>query len=237
MSIIYLKDSITDKRDVFENSKKSFNSKILATDSENKNAIISDDFSLDLTLGNSWNENYSYNDRRLYKIEEESISIKPKSSVVVSVNEIITVPNNLFGLVISTGSIFLQHGVQSPSAKVEPGYEGALILRLVNFSNKSVTINKGTKIASVIFFRTEHTPSFTHASNSNVVNIKKKSFGEISKAYAKNFFSNHAYKLIPIIISSLALIVAAGNYFKTKDVEYYKKSIATQKESPKDANN
>lgn len=236
MSIIFLKDSITDKRQEFERSKKSFNSKVLVTDNDSQKTIVSDDFSLDITLGNSWNENYSYNDRSLYEIESESISIKAKSSVVVSVNEIITVPNNLFGLVVSTGSIFLQHGVQSPTAKIEPGYDGALILRLVNFSNKPVVIKKGVKIASVIFFRTEHTPDYLHVSNSKGANIKKKSLGERAKIGSKNFLSNHAYKLAPIVISVIALAFTVTSNYKVKDIEKNQKSIETKQESTKNAN-
>ena len=85
MSIIFLKDSLTKDRADFENSRKSFNSKILAFHVDDKSIVDSDDFSLDITLGMSWNENYSYNDRSLFMIEGDSITIKAKSSVVVSI--------------------------------------------------------------------------------------------------------------------------------------------------------
>ncbi|HHR6136546.1 TPA: dCTP deaminase domain-containing protein [Providencia alcalifaciens] len=215
MSIIHLKESITNDRADFERTKKSFNSKLLAYHVNDNSIVTSDDFSLDITLGMSWNENYSYNDRSLFLIEGDSITIKPKSSVVVSIGEKILVPNNMFGFVISTGSIFLQHGVQSPSAKVEPGYEGVLILRLVNYSDSSVSIKKGDKIASVVFFRTEHTPQYTFASNSERTNIKKKGKIEVIKIESKKILINHGFKIIPIIISIISLYVAVISSNKT----------------------
>lgn len=219
MSIMFLKESITSDRGDFERSKKSFNSKLFAIHADDNTNVSSDDFSLDITLGMSWNENYSYNDRSLFLIEGDSILIKPRSSVVVSIREKINVPNNMFGLVISTGSIFLQHGVQSPAAKIEPGYEGSLILRLVNYSDISVTIKKRAKIASVIFFRTEHTPEYTYATNSERTNIKKKGKFEIFCSSLKNIITNHGFKIITIIISILSLLVSFSLYNKAKPVD------------------
>ncbi|MCE9873995.1 hypothetical protein LZ667_21785 [Hafnia alvei] len=235
MSIIFLKDSITNDRAEFERSKKSFNSKLHTFHADDNTDVSSDDFSLDITLGMSWNENYSYNDRSLFLIEGDSITIKPKSSVVVSIREKIIVPNNMFGLVISTGSIFLQHGVQSPAAKVEPGYDGILILRLVNYSDISVSIKKGAKIASVIFFRTEHTPQYTYASNSERTNIKKKGRGEIIKLESKKFLVNHGFKVIPIVISILSLLLAFGSYNKANQANdsQQKHEIIVDKENQK----
>lgn len=231
MSVIFLKESITNKRSDFECLKKSFNSKLLALNSDDSSDVGSDDFSLDITLGMSWNENYSYNDRSLFLIEGDSITIKPKASVVVSIREKIIVPNNMFGLVISTGSIFLQHGVQSPAAKIEPGYEGVLILRLVNYSDTSVIIKKGAKIASVIFFRTEHTPQYTYASNSERTNIKKKGRMEVLGLGLKKVFVNHGFKIVPIIISLLSLYVAFGSYSNSKlaDDHQHKQEVMMEK--------
>ena len=119
MSIVYLKANVTNKVLEFEKQKRSFASKILIRygNDETKDVHI-EDFSLDITLGDSWNENYSYNDKGLFLIENERIVLPPKGSVVVSIRESIRMPNNKFGIVSSTGSLFYQEGVQIPSAKV-----------------------------------------------------------------------------------------------------------------------
>ena len=215
MGIVYLKENTVQDRNVFEKQKKSFNSKILIdyTDANEKStsSLLVDDFSIDITLGKSWNENYSYNDRSLFMIEGETISIKPRSSVVVSIRENISIPNNMFGLVISTGSIFLQHGVQSPTAKIEPGYSGVLVLRLVNYSDSVVTIKKGQKIASMIFLRTEHTPPHTFATNSESTNIKKKGFLERTKSTTANFFAKNLSNIFACLSLIVAIFAALNN--------------------------
>lgn len=179
MSIICLKNSTTSNIEEFERQKKSFDSHIFVVyeeekSLEDKQKVPTDDFSLDITLGKSWNENYSYNDKGLFLIEDKKITILPRSSVVVTVREYIKMPYNKFGIVLSTGSLFLQQGIQIPSAKVEPGYSGLLKLRLVNSSNDKVTLYENQKIASIVFFETNHTPPFIEAINSESTNIPHK---------------------------------------------------------------
>lgn len=177
MSIIFLKNSTTSDIEEFERQKKSFDSQIFIVYDEDKNlkeTVKVDDFSLDITLGKSWNENYSYNDKGLFLIEDQKITILPHTSVVVAIREYIKMPYNKFGIVLSTGSLFLQQGIQIPSAKVEPGYSGLLKLRLVNSSNDKVTLYQNQKIASIVFFQTNHTPPFIEAINSESTNIPHK---------------------------------------------------------------
>lgn len=211
MSIVYLKERTTTDKNLFETQKRSFNSKLLITHIDDNNNVLIDDFSIDITLGKSWNENYSYNDRSLFEIDGDSIKIKPRSSVVVSIREKISIPNNMFGLVISTGSIFLQHGVQSPTAKIEAGYSGVLVLRLVNYSDTEVNLKKGDKIASMIFLSTEHTPMHTFATNSESTNIKKKTFAQSMKTFSSNFITKNGVT-IGIIVSICSLMFTALSY-------------------------
>lgn len=136
---------------------------------------------MDLTLGKAWNSNYSYNDKSLFQIEKDEIVIRSRQSVVVLVDEYIKVPNNKFGIVLSTGSLFLQKGVLIPSAKVEPGYSGRLKLRIVNTSSSKITIRVGEKLASVVFFATDNTPSHIEAIESEATNIPKINFWNKTK--------------------------------------------------------
>ena len=91
MSIIFLKNSTTSDIEEFERQKKSFDSQIFIVYDEDKNlkeTVKVDDFSLDITLGKSWNENYSYNDKGLFLIEDQKITILPHTSVVVAIREL-----------------------------------------------------------------------------------------------------------------------------------------------------
>lgn len=213
MGVIHLKDRTTNDSNEFERNKKSFNSKLFLCYEQEKssgtrNSVTVDEFSLDLTLGNSWNENYSYNDKGLFIIEDEGIIIPPRTSVVVTIKENMKIPNNWFGIVMSTGSLFLQDGIQSPSAKIEPGYSGTLKLRLVNYSTKKVELKKGQKIASAIFFQTMHTPDFIEASNSESTNIPKKGrFKRMMNFFGQQWVS-YGPSFIMMLISIMSLVVS-----------------------------
>ena len=210
MSIVYLKANVTNKVLEFEKQKRSFASKILIRyGNDEKTDVHVEDFSLDITLGDSWNENYSYNDKGLFLIENERIVLPPKGSVVVSIRESIRMPNNKFGIVLSTGSLFLQEGVQIPSAKVEPGYSGILKLRLVNSSNKKVFLNKNQKIASIIFFDTSHTPHLIEATNSENTNIPKQGKWNKVRSWFKQQGVGQAIQLTIAIATSLSMLIGA----------------------------
>lgn len=230
MSVIYLKSAITKDPDDFEKCKKSFNSKILiyfeeqrSKKSDEREDVKVDDFSLDITLGHSWNQDYSYNDTSLYTIEGDEIKIAPRSSVVVRIREFIRVPNNRFGMVLSTGSLFLQSGVQSAIAKIEPGYSGTLVLRLTNTSSNVARIKKGEKIASVIFLETNHTPSYTAAENSRRISeekatrFKRFSFWMVRESHRLMVFSQ-----IAIAVATVFAAIFAGISFGMKLLEMWR---------------
>lgn len=215
MSIIFLKNSTTSNIEEFERQKKSFDSKIFIVYNEDKlpsENVKVDDFSLDITLGKSWNENYSYNDKGLFLIEDQKITILPHTSVVVAIREYIKMPYNKFGIVLSTGSLFLQQGIQIPSAKVEPGYSGLLKLRLVNSSNDKVTLYQNQKIASVVFFETNHTPNFIEAINSESTNIPHK--GRLKKVmtWIKQQGWAQGLQLCLVIVGIITIILAILNF-------------------------
>lgn len=215
MSIIFLRNSTTSDIEEFERQKKSFDSQIFIVydeDKTSKEMVKVDDFSLDITLGKSWNENYSYNDKGLFLIEDQKITILPNTSVVVAIREYIKMPYNKFGIVLSTGSLFLQQGIQIPSAKVEPSYSGLLKLRLVNSSNDKVTLYQNQKIASIVFFQTNHTPPFIEAINSESTNIPHK--GRLKKimTWIKQQGWAQGLQLCLVIVGIITIILSVLNF-------------------------
>ena len=215
MSIIFLRNSTTSDIEEFERQKKSFDSQIFIVydeDKTSKEMVKVDDFSLDITLGKSWIENYSYNDKGLFLIEDQKITILPNTSVVVAIREYIKMPYNKFGIVLSTGSLFLQQGIQIPSAKVEPGYSGLLKLRLVNSSNDKVTLYQNQKIASIVFFQTNHTPPFIEAINSESTNIPHK--GRLKKimTWIKQQGWAQGLQLCLVIVGIITIILSVLNF-------------------------
>jgi dUTPase len=122
-----------------------------------QNGLPPEDFSVELTVGESWSENYGATNNHMYAISAEGVEIPRNGSIVIEVAEDIRVAHNMYGIVVPTGSLFLDRGVIIAAAKVEPSFQGRLKLRLVNTTGKAVRLAKARKVASIIFFATEIT--------------------------------------------------------------------------------
>lgn len=152
MSVLQVKGRTTASYPEFDAASHSSNSLILT----NASSTQIENFSLELSVGEGWSDNYSTNDKNLWRIVDHLI-IKGHDSVVVEAAEEIKIPHNRYGLVLPTGSLFLSRGVMVASAKVEPAFDGRLKLRIYNTTNKNVQLTKGEKLGSIIFFSTEST--------------------------------------------------------------------------------
>jgi dUTPase len=122
-----------------------------------QNGLPPESFSVELTVGESWSENYGALNNHMYEISAEGVEIPRNGSIVIEVAEDLRVPHNMYGIVVPTGSLFLDRGVIIAAAKVEPSFRGRLKLRLVNTTGKTVRLPKKRKVASIIFFATEIT--------------------------------------------------------------------------------
>ena len=152
MSVLQIKGRTTKSHTDFDAASYSSNSLIL-TDAGDERI---EEFSLELSVGEGGSDNYSGNDKNLWRIVD-GMTIRGHDSVVVEAAEEIKVPHNRYGIVLPTGSLFLSRGVLVASAKVEPAFDGKLKLRIFNTTNKNVCLTKGEKLGSVIFFSTEST--------------------------------------------------------------------------------
>jgi len=124
-------------------------------------------FSVELSVGGSWSERYGPRSTQMFRIPEEGLDIGRHGSIVIEVAERLMVPHNMYGIVVPTGSLFLDRGILIAPAKVEPSYSGTLKLRLFNTTSYKHRLKSGAKVASIVFFSTENTsfqPSVTKAS-------------------------------------------------------------------------
>jgi len=152
MSILQIKGRTTNSQSDFDAFSLSCNSQVFTS------AVASniEEFSLELTLGDGWNDNYSDHNRHMRRIDE-SIIIRGHGSIVVEVQDEIRVPHNRYRVVLPTGSLFLSKGILITPAKVEPAFAGKLKLRRFNTTHQKILMKKGEKLGSVIFFATEST--------------------------------------------------------------------------------
>lgn len=152
MSVVHIKNRITRDQKNFEDYSTSDRSLLWL--SENANAEA---FSIDLTVGDQWSEKYGPTSNEMHKISDEGMRVLRHGSVVVTAAEDIRVPHNMYGVLVPTGSLFLDKGILIAPAKVEPSFTGYLKLRLFNTTALKHTLKKGDKLGSVIFFSTETT--------------------------------------------------------------------------------
>lgn len=203
MSVLQIKSRTTLCQQEFQKYSLSSNS-IIYTDAANENI---EEYSIELSLGQGWNDNYSPSDKNLRKIDS-GITLRGHESIVVEVEEQIWVPHNRYGVVLPTGSLFLSRGILIASAKVEPAFKGKLKLRMFNTTNQKITINKGSKLGSVIFFATESTK--THNFTYRASEISSPPTRTIKKL-KKWLYNNKSIWIgwaLNILTSSLTVVIA-----------------------------
>lgn len=167
MSVVHIQNRITNDEKVFEENSTSDRSLLWLSEKASAAA-----FSIDLKVGDQWSEKYGPTSNEMHAIGDEGMRIQRHESIVVTAAENIRVPHNMYGVLVPTGSLFLDKGILIAPAKVEPSFTGTLKLRLFNTTAFKHTLKKGDKLGSVIFFSTE-TTQFQKPVTKNSILISK----------------------------------------------------------------
>jgi deoxycytidine triphosphate deaminase len=77
------------------------------------------------------------------------ITIFPGSAMIVETQESVTLPRTIFGYVVPRVSL-LQRGLSNTFSKVDPGYNGLLLVTLFNLGKQKIPIQKGDKVCSLV---------------------------------------------------------------------------------------
>jgi deoxycytidine triphosphate deaminase len=152
MTIIHLQGRNTSDETLFNAQKSSQVSMLLV----NEEAKV-ERFSLELTVGTAWASVFSPSQKNFVQIDSRGVKIGRHDSIVIEVAEDIHVPNNMYGILVPTGSLFLGLGILIAPAKIEPGFSGKLTLRLFNTTAEKYTLKTEQKLGSAIFFATDTT--------------------------------------------------------------------------------
>jgi len=210
MSLLQIRDRTTNSQGEFDAFALSCNSYIFTTAAPSN----IEEFSLEITLGDGWNDNYSVHDRNMRRIDE-SIIIRGHGSIVVEVQEEIRIPHNRYGIVLPTGSLFLSRGILITPAKVEPAFAGKLKLRMFNTTSQKITMKKGEKLGSIIFFATESTKVHNTTYRTSEISALPRSRGaELQKWLVSNKTLWIGW-IVTIVTSSLiAFLFTYSLYYK-----------------------
>lgn len=107
--------------------------------------------SVDLVVG----ELYQISGEKEWRSVGDEISLNPGSSVLIQTKESFSMPNNVFGLLSSKGSLGAR-GIIVANTKIDPLFEGHLNIPVFNVSNRIQKLKKDAKFCSIAFWPTEH---------------------------------------------------------------------------------
>lgn len=86
--------------------------------------------------------------------ERESFRLKGGESALIQTEEFVTLPANVFGLVVAKVGL-AQQGMSNISTKIDPGYDGHLIITVSNLARRPITFTRGDPFCSVLFLGVE----------------------------------------------------------------------------------
>lgn len=203
MAVVSLKNRLTNNITDFESYKKS-NESLIFSDSINS----PDNFSIDFTIGERWAEYAAFNSTPVFYNVNNYVEIKPKDSIIVVTKEKILIPYNIYGIIMPTGSLFINYGIFCNTAKIEPGYADKLFLLLYNSTNSIQKLNIGDKIASAIFFNTDLTIDAKEINRYYPDAIKKPNKFKI---FIKSIGTNYKANPFLFILDLLKIFIAAAS--------------------------
>ncbi|MDO6514479.1 hypothetical protein [Neptuniibacter sp. 2_MG-2023] len=153
--------------------------------------------SVDLTVG----DHYQVSGEKEWRSLESEIVISPGSSLLIRTKETFNMPNNVFGLLSSKGSLAAK-GIIVANTKIDPLFEGHLNIPVFNVSSKKLRMKKDSKYCSIAFWPTEH--PVTGIKTIHAIKMQTKDSNAIA-----DFFSNNIPHFITGILSVVGAVIAA----------------------------
>jgi dCTP deaminase len=156
MSVIPLIDNETfvDSRAAFDANGGLSGSIILIQDVEHDQLIDirEANATYDLRIGPEYRYLHSNIKSELH--EDGHIILQKSQSVLIQTEETIYLPKKVFGIILTKVSM-VQRGVSNDGSKIDPGYNGQLIVTVTNFGKDPVKLKRVEKFCSVVFFRVD----------------------------------------------------------------------------------
>ena len=86
---------------------------------------------------------------------DESIEVLPNSRAVVSTGLRMQIPKGYYGQISPRSGLALKNGVITFNGTIDSGYFGVVDVLLFNFSFEKFVVEKGNRIAQIIFKKCE----------------------------------------------------------------------------------
>jgi deoxycytidine triphosphate deaminase len=102
------------------------------------------------TVGDAFMSKTERNMPEIKEIQENILLLKPGEYVLMETMEKVNMPPDLVARVLNKSSLF-RCGASTFNALVDPGYKGVLTFGLRNISDHEFSIEKGAKVAQIVF--------------------------------------------------------------------------------------
>lgn len=106
--------------------------------------------SYDLRVGGEYRDHRDVSGKPLS--EDGVIKLLPGATMIVETEEFFHFPNSAFGHVIPRVSL-LQKGISITSFKVDPGYNGRLLVTVFNLGKRTVQLRRGETFCAIYVLR------------------------------------------------------------------------------------
>ena len=87
---------------------------------------------------------------------DESVDVFPSSRAVISTGLWLQIPKGYYGEICPRSGLALRNGVVAFNGTVDSGYFGVVYVLLFNFSSEKFSVEKGNRIAQMIFKKCEN---------------------------------------------------------------------------------
>jgi dCTP deaminase len=150
MSIVPLKlqESVVDSEDEFQ-AAKGFEGNALLIFNLDKSQLsgASSNVSYDLRVGSEYR---GHRDAEKTELPDDGeLVLHPGNAVLIQSEEVVFLPRKLFGYVVPKVSL-LQQGITNTLSKIDPGYNGPLIVTLFNLSKVDLHLKRRDHFCSIV---------------------------------------------------------------------------------------
>lgn len=121
-------------------------------DTEQLNAPEKTNVSYDLRIGREYRDHRDPGKTQVP--EDEAIVLHPGSAIIVETEEFVHFPKTRFGQIVPKVSL-LQEGISNTSSKVDPGFNGILLVTVFNLGKKPVHLHKGQAFCALYILRVD----------------------------------------------------------------------------------
>jgi dCTP deaminase len=108
----------------------------------------SSNVSYDLRVGSEYR---GHRDAEKTELPDDGVLVlQPGNAVLIQSEEVFFLPRNLFGYVVPKVTL-LQQGITNTLSKVDPGYNGPLIVTLFNLGKNDLRLKRRDRFCSIVF--------------------------------------------------------------------------------------